>query len=261
MQIEIVRHDRRTKDADGEIERLLAGEGTDRRHQPPADRAPVSAKEGEFGREAEDNRRDQGEDDRLELAEALPLETKNDEGVEDGEEDADAQRDAEQQLEGEPAAQHFGQVASDDGDLRQEPHAPAGERAEILPGQPGEILAGGDAEARGEALQDDGGEARQHHHEEQLIAVFRAGLDIGRPVAGVHVADGDEQARTGKTEDLLPGRAGPRDCDRPAHLGRTERRGGRRRQLEHGGAAVVQPLLWSGSRVKSSCGRPTPRKA
>ncbi len=261
MQIEIMRHDGRTEDADGEIERLLAGKRGDRRHQPLGDRAPIGVQESELGGEANADRHDQSENDRLDLAEALPLETKHYERVEDGEQDADAQLDAEQQLEGERSAQHLGQVAGDDGDFRQQPHAQAGERVEVLPRQSREVLAGRDAEPRAQALQDDGGEARQHDHEEQPIAEFGTGLDVGRPVAGVHVADGDEQARTGETEDFLPGRAGPRDGDRAAHLGGAERRVGRRRQVEHVGAAADQPLMGSGSRVKSSCGRPTPRKA
>ena len=67
-----------------------------------------------------------------------------------------------------------------------------------------EIAAAGDAEPRGQRLQQDRHQVRHHDDAEQRVAVARAAGEVGRPVAGIHVADGDEVARTGEGEELAP---------------------------------------------------------
>ena len=67
-----------------------------------------------------------------------------------------------------------------------------------------EVAAAGDAEPRGERLQQDRHQVREHDDAEQRVAVARAAGEVGRPVAGVHVADGDQVAGAGEREQLPP---------------------------------------------------------
>ena len=68
----------------------------------------------------------------------------------------------------------------------------------------GEVALGGDAELEREALQQDRHQVGEHDDEEQRVAEARAAGDVGGPVAGVHVADGDEEAGTEKAEQAPP---------------------------------------------------------
>ena len=72
----------------------------------------------------------------------------------------------------------------------------------------GEVALGGDAEFEREALEEDRHQVGEHDDEEQGVAVARAAGEVGGPVAGVHVADGDEEAGAGEAEDAAPEGAG-----------------------------------------------------
>jgi hypothetical protein len=67
-----------------------------------------------------------------------------------------------------------------------------------------QVAATGDAESRGQRLQQDRHHVRHEDHAEQRVTVAGAAGEVGRPVAGIHVADGDEVARPGKGEELSP---------------------------------------------------------
>ena len=71
-----------------------------------------------------------------------------------------------------------------------------------------EIASGDDAELGREPLQQHRHEVREQHDAEQRVAEARAAGEVGRPVAGVHVADGDEIARAGEGEQLAKEAAG-----------------------------------------------------
>ena len=68
----------------------------------------------------------------------------------------------------------------------------------------GEVAPGGDAEFERQALEQDRHQVGEHDDEEQGVAVAGAAGEIGGPVAGVHVADGDEEAGAGEAEDATP---------------------------------------------------------
>ena len=57
-----------------------------------------------------------------------------------------------------------------------------------------EIAVGGDAEPRGQRLQQDRHQVRQQDDRQQRVAELRTAGEVGRPVAGVHVADRDQIA-------------------------------------------------------------------
>jgi len=67
-----------------------------------------------------------------------------------------------------------------------------------------QIAAGGDAEFGGEMLQQDRHEIGNHDDRQQRVTKLRAAREVGGPVAGVHVADGDEITGAGKREQLFP---------------------------------------------------------
>ena len=81
-------------------------------------------------------------------------------------------------------------------------------------------------EAGGERLQQDRHQVRQHDHAEQRVAVARAAGEVGGPVAGVHVADRDEVARSGEGEELSPEAGAGGDGDGAMDLGQAQRAGG-----------------------------------
>ena len=126
---------------------------------------------------------------------AQPLQGQQQQHVEGGDEDGPEERNVEEQVDRHGAAQHLGQVAGRDGDLADEPVRPARPRRVEVAARLGQVLAGDDAQPRGEDLHDDRHEARQGHDPQQVVAVRGAGLEVGPPVAGVHVADADEKRR------------------------------------------------------------------
>ena len=82
-----------------------------------------------------------------------------------------------------------------------------------------EVASAGDAEARGERLQQDRHQVRDHDDAEQRVAEARAAGEVGGPVARVHVADGDEVAGAGEREELAPEAGAVRDGDGAVDFG------------------------------------------
>ena len=83
----------------------------------------------------------------------------------------------------------------------------------------GEIAAGGDGEPGAERLQHDRHDVGDQRDDQQRVAELGPAGERGRPVAGVHVADGDEIARAHESRGLAPRRAGGPNGDRPVHVG------------------------------------------
>ena len=86
-----------------------------------------------------------------------------------------------------------------------------------------EVAVGRDREPRAERLQDDRHQARDERGEEQRVAEARAAGERGRPVAGVHVAGGDEVARPEEDQRPPPDRSAGADGDRMMHFGKRRR--------------------------------------
>ena len=53
-------------------------------------------------------------------------------------------------------------------------------------------------------MEEDRHQVGEHDDEEEGVAVFGAAGEVGGPVAGIHVADGDEEAWTEKAEEAPP---------------------------------------------------------
>ncbi len=66
----------------------------------------------------------------------------------------------------------------------------------------GEVASRGDAELQGKRLQEHRHQTAEQDDTQERVAEFRAPAKVGRPVAGVHVADGDQVAGARKGEQL-----------------------------------------------------------
>ncbi len=64
-----------------------------------------------------------------------------------------------------------------------------------------EIAAGDDAELGRERLEQHGDQIRHQHDPKQAVAIFRAGLNIGREIARVHIGDRDDDGGSDHRED------------------------------------------------------------
>ena len=86
-------------------------------------------------------------------------------------------------------------------------HSSSTTRGEIgLRAMLGEALAGGDRQAHAERLHDHGDQVGDQHHRQQRVAEARAAAEIGRPIAGVDIADRDQQAGPGGADERAASR-------------------------------------------------------
>jgi hypothetical protein len=81
-----------------------------------------------------------------------------------------------------------------------------------------QLAPGGDAEPGAQGLEQDRHEAREQGDGEERVAELGAAGERGRPVARVHVADGDEVARPEEREHPADAESG-RDADRAVDVG------------------------------------------
>ena len=139
--------------------------------------------------------------------------------VERRDDHAPDQRQAEQQVRGDRRAEHFGEVAGRDGDLADQPERNGRRTRVAVPAGLREVPAARDPEARSERLQDDRHHVGQNDDAEERVSVPGASGEVGRPVARVHVPDGDEIAGSRKCEELAPESRAHRHVDRAVDLG------------------------------------------
>ena len=136
-----------------------------------------------------------------------------------------------EQMNGDSAAKHFGQVTRGNRNFARQPIRQSGPAGVVVAACLGQVLAGDDAQPRRTDLHEDGHQARQRHHPEKSVAVLGAGLEVGRPVAGVHVADADEEGRAGEGPTLAPKTGGRRRHRNGVMQAFQRRRSGRRSRL------------------------------
>ena len=108
----------------------------------------------------------------------------------------------EEEIEGDGGAQNFGEVAGGDGEFAGDPKKYGHAAGIVVAAGLGEVAAGDDAEFRGERLKKHRENVADEHDAEERVAEFGAAADVGGPVAGVHIADGDEIAGAGEGQDF-----------------------------------------------------------
>ena len=165
---------------------------------------------------------DEADDERLDIAEALVLEKQDDQHVASGQRDAPDERQAEKQIEGDGRAEHFGEIAGGDGNLAEDPQPDDGGSRIAVPARLREIAATGDPEPGGERLKQDRHQVRRHDDAEKRVTVTRAPRQVGRPIAGIHVADGDKVAGAGKRKKLAPEARAAGDCNGTVDFGQAD---------------------------------------
>jgi len=87
------------------------------------------------------------------------------------------------------AAEEFGEVRRHRGDLADDPQRPHDRPREMGAAHFREITARDDAKLGRQPLEQHRGDICQQHDPEQRITISRAGLDVGREVARIHIGD------------------------------------------------------------------------
>ena len=98
-------------------------------------------------------------------------------------------------------------------DLAKNPQRPRRRPRVMIAAGLREITSSSDAELDAEMLQQNGHEIRDHDDHQQCVTKPGAAGEIGGPITGVHVADRDQKAGTGKGKQLSPKRSGHRNND------------------------------------------------
>jgi hypothetical protein len=181
--------------------------------------APVHRGDEHFGEVAERNDGDHRADDELDRPEAETLEHEQAVGDNRGHYHAGEEREVEQQGKPDGAAQELRQIGRHGGDLADHPHRPDHRLRKMIAAQFREIAAGHDAELGRERLEQHRDQVGEQDDPKQAVAVFRAGLDVGREISRIHVGDRGDDRRAGEGQigaqsSALPGQHLPRRRDR-----------------------------------------------
>ena len=119
----------------------------------------------------------------------------------------------------------FSEIARRNRQLADDPEKPDGRLGVMIAAGLREIAPRGDTELDAQMLEQDRHEVRDHDDREQRVAKLRATRQIGRPIAGVHVADRDEKTRAGEGGHFAPKRALPRHDDTAVHFRKRDHAG------------------------------------
>src|SRR6266516_1933708 len=115
MQVKVVRHLRRAKNADGDVKHLRVFDHFEPGGKPGEDSGDVGPGKNDLGQETAADGEDQSNDERLDVAKAFVLELHHRQDIERSDADAPHQRNLEQQVKGEGRTEEHGQIASADG--------------------------------------------------------------------------------------------------------------------------------------------------
>ncbi len=157
---------------------------------------------------------DQRNHQRLHVAEAPALDHENQQHVQAGDQHAVEERNVKQQVQRNGRADHLGQVAGRNGDLRAHPQRKAHPAPIALVAKLRQVPLRGHAQLQAQALQQNRHQVRRHDDEQQRIAEARAAGDVGGPVAGVHVAHRDQKSRARETPAAAASQSASGRCAR-----------------------------------------------
>jgi hypothetical protein len=209
VEIEIVRHHGGAEDAYGDVKHLAVAKELGVRDEAACGFAPERLRPEDFVGEAGGNAGDERDNESFDEAEAASLQGEDDEYVQRGDEHTGEERESEEKLQRDGRAQDFSEVAGGDGDFANDPEKDGGAAGIMFAAGLGEIAPRGDAEFRGERLKKHRHQIAEKDDAEKRIAEFGAAGDVGGPIAGVHVADGDEVAGASEGENFAePGSGG-----------------------------------------------------
>ncbi len=193
-----------TEDADRDVQLVGILENRRARDEAGEYGAGIGFGNQDLEQEAAGDGGDQHDDERLEQPKALVLHVEDDEHVERRDRDPPRERNAEQEVQGDRRADHFGEVARGDRDLADHPQEKRHRPRVVVTARLGQVATGHDAELGRKALQQNRHQVGQQNDGEECVPEARAPREIGGPVAGIHVADGDEIPGPCKGERFLP---------------------------------------------------------
>jgi hypothetical protein len=204
MEVEIVRHHRGAEDAHGDKKHRRIRDDLELGREAAEHRHDAGFGENDFRQETPADHHNERDDERLNVAKALVLKKHHEQYVERGDAHAPDQRDAEEQIQRDGRADDFREVARADGRFAEQPEHDGDGLGVMVPAGLGEVAPGDDAELGAERLQENRHEVRDQDDGEERVAELRTAREVGGPVAGIHVADGDEIARPGEGKHLAP---------------------------------------------------------
>ena len=202
VQIEIVGHHGGAEDADGDIEHFFVTQDFRVRNETTGGFPPDRVSEKDFVRETEADAGDERDNEGFDKAEATALQGEDDEDVQARQQNAEEQRDVEKEIEGNGGAQDLGEVTGGDGEFAGDPEKHGRAAGIVVAAGLGEVASGGDAKFRRERLQKHREHVADKDDAKKRVSELGAASDIGCPVAGVHVSDGDEIAWAGESQDF-----------------------------------------------------------
>ena len=190
-----MRHHRRAQNSDGDVEHGGIGDDGGRGNEKTVQRRPV-IRLGKKHLHAEhaQNGADERDHQRLNVAESPALHQQNQQHVQAGDQHAVEERNVEEQFQRDRRADHLGQVAGGNGNLRADPQRVAHPGSVALVAHLRQVALRGHAQLERQALQQNGRQVRGHDDKQQRVAKARAAGNVRGPVAGVHVADGNQES-------------------------------------------------------------------
>ena len=109
-----------------------------------------------------------------------------------------------QQRKTDGAAEEFGKVSRHRRHFADDPKRDDHRLRKMLPAHFGQIAPGDDAELGRQRLIQHGDDVGHEHDPQQRITVFRAGLDVGREIAGIHIGDRGDHRGAGEQQRAVP---------------------------------------------------------
>ena len=196
MQIDRVRHHRRTDHADREGQRMGVRQAGN--HRADGDVGPIHRRDEHLREVADADDQHQGADRQFDRPEAAAVELQD--GVGQGRDDDHSrhQRHMKQQRKADGAADEFGQIGRHRRPFAHRPHRHHHGRGELIAAMLGQIAPRDDAELGRQRLKQHRHDIGEQHHPQQRIAIGRAGLNVGREIAGVHIGDRGDDGGTGE---------------------------------------------------------------
>src|SRR6266702_1845117 len=141
-----MRHDRRAKYADADVEHCLVRNDMWAWHQPRQNAHHAWLRKNEFGRETAADDCDERYDDRLDITKAFRLQIQYEHHVRRRDDATPHQRNSKQQLQSDGRTHNLSQIARCDGQLADDPEKPDDWRRVMIAARLREVASCGDTQ-------------------------------------------------------------------------------------------------------------------
>ena len=155
MQVKIMRHHGRTEDTNGDVKGRGVRYNLGRGNQTREHAEPRGVRYRQLVGETATDRKYEHRHQTFDIAETFVLQKQHDQYVGRGDEHADYQRDMEEEIQRNSGADHFGEIARDDGQFAQHPQAQRNRSRIMIATGLGKVPAGDDPQLESEMLEQD----------------------------------------------------------------------------------------------------------